>query len=157
MNQKTPCLQMLRWKLHVRTSVSPRKSPFIVFITPSILNKNGGDRLRKTSISSIFEEEILENCRFWEVQTSGFGLCIIYPNYLSCFKVVPEPGQRNSFSKRLFVPQNTAYIQSSLLQARYIIVQLLDGVANSPQNTSANTAAGLSIFQILVYLALTLG
>ena len=48
-------------------------------------------------------------------------------------------------------------IQSSLLQARYIIVQLLDGVANSPQNTSANTAAGLSIFQILVYLALTLG
>ena len=64
-------------------------------ITPSILNKNGGDRLRKMSISSIFEEEILENCRFWEVQTSGFGLCIIYPNYLSCFKVVPEPGQRN--------------------------------------------------------------
>ena len=108
MNQKTPCLQMLSWKLHVRTSVSPRKSPFIVFITPSILNKNGGDRLRKTSISSIFEEEILENCRFWEVQTSGFGLCIIYPNYLSCFKVVPEPGQRNSFSKRLFVPQNTS-------------------------------------------------
>jgi hypothetical protein len=42
-----------------------------------------------------FEEEILENCMFWEVQTSGFGLCIIYPNYLSCFKVVPEPGQRN--------------------------------------------------------------
>ena len=34
---------------------------------------------------------------------------MIYPNYLSCFKVVPEPGQRNSFSKRLFVPQNTAY------------------------------------------------
>jgi hypothetical protein len=88
-------LQMLSWKLHVRTSVSPRKSPFIVFITPSILNKNGGDRLRKMSISSIFEEEILENCWFWEVQTSGFGLCIIYPNYLSCFKVVPEPGQRN--------------------------------------------------------------
>jgi hypothetical protein len=84
-----------------------------VFITPSILNKNGGDRLRKTSISSIFEEEILQNCRFWEVQTSGFGLCIIYPNYLSCFKVVPEPGQRNSFSKRLFVPQNTAYIESN--------------------------------------------
>ena len=110
MNQKTPCLQMLSWKLHVRMSVSPRKLPFIVFITPSILNKNGGDRLRKTSISSIFEEEILENCRFWEVQTSGFGLCIIYPNYLSCFKVVPEPGQRNSFSKRLFVPQNTAYL-----------------------------------------------
>jgi hypothetical protein len=51
----------------------------ILFITPSILNKN----------------EILENCMFWEVQTSGFGLCIIYPNYLSCFKVVPEPGQRN--------------------------------------------------------------
>jgi hypothetical protein len=76
-------------------SMSPRKSPFIVFITPSILNKNGGDRLRKMSISSIFEEEILENCRFWEVQTNGFGLCIIYPNYLSCFKVVPEPGQRN--------------------------------------------------------------
>ena len=95
MNQKTPCLQMLSWKLHVRMSMSPRKSPFIVFITPSILNKNGGDRLRKMSISSIFEEEILENCRFWEVQTSGFGLCIIYPNYLSCFKVVPEPGQRN--------------------------------------------------------------
>jgi hypothetical protein len=95
MNQMTPCLQMLSWKLHVRTSVSPRKSPFIVFITPSILNKNGGDRLRKMSISSIFEEEILENCRFWEVQTSGFGLCIIYPNYLSCFKVVLEPGQRN--------------------------------------------------------------
>ena len=93
MNQKTPCLQMLSWKLHVRTSVSPRKSPFIVFITPSIPNKNGGDRLRKMSISSIFEEEILENCRFWEVPTSGFGLCI-----------------RNSFSKRLFVPQNTAYI-----------------------------------------------
>ena len=68
------------------------------------MNKNGGDRLGRTSISSIFEEEILENCRFWEVQTSGFGLCIIYPNYLSCFKVVPEPGQRNSFSKRLFVP-----------------------------------------------------
>jgi hypothetical protein len=38
-----------------------------VFITPSILNKNGGDRLRKMSISSIFEEEILEN--------SGFGKC----------------------------------------------------------------------------------
>jgi hypothetical protein len=110
MNQKTPCLQMLSWKLHVRKSMSPRKSAFRVFITPSILNKNGGDRLRKTSISSIFEEEILENCRFWKVQTSGFGLCIIYPNYLSCFKVVPEPGQRNSFSKRLFVPQNTAYI-----------------------------------------------
>ena len=55
----------------------------------------GGDRLRKMSISSIFDEEILENCRFWEVQTSGFGLCIIYPNYLSCFKVVPEPGQWN--------------------------------------------------------------
>ena len=86
---------MLSWKLHVRKSMSPRKSAFRVFITPSILNKNGGDRLRKTSISSIFEEEILENCRFWEVQTSGFGLCIIYPNYLSCFKVVPEPGQRN--------------------------------------------------------------
>jgi hypothetical protein len=119
MNQKTPCLQMLSWKLHVRTSVSPRKSPFIVFITPSILNKNGGDRLRKTSISSIFEEEILENCRFWEVQTSGFGLCIIYPNYLSCFKVVPEPGQRNSFSKRLFVPQNTAYIAWPLLRRKY--------------------------------------
>ena len=33
---------------------------------------------------------------------------MIYPNYLSCFKVVPEPWQRNSFSKRLFVPQNTA-------------------------------------------------
>ena len=108
MSQRTPCLQMLSWKLHVRTCVSPRKSPFIMFITPSILNKNGGDRLRKMSISSIFEEEILENCWFWEVQTSGFGLCIIYPNYLSCFKVVPEPGQRNSFSKRLFVPQNTA-------------------------------------------------
>ena len=46
------------------------KSPFIVFIT--II-------LRKMSISSIFEEEILEKCRFWEVQTSGFGLCIIYP------------------------------------------------------------------------------
>jgi hypothetical protein len=29
------------------------------------------------------------------VQTSGFGLCIIYTNYLSCFKVLPEPGQRN--------------------------------------------------------------
>ena len=111
MNQKTPCLQMLSWKLHVRMSMSPRKSPFIVFITPSFLNKNGGDRLRKMSISSIFEEEILENCRFWEVQTSGFGLCIIYSNYLSCFKVVPEPGQRNSFSKRLFVPQNTAFYQ----------------------------------------------
>jgi hypothetical protein len=66
-----------------------------VFITPSIPNKNGGDRLQKMSISSVFEEEILENCRFWEVQTSGFRLCIIYPNYLSCFKVVPEPGQRN--------------------------------------------------------------
>jgi hypothetical protein len=25
----------------------------------------------------------------------GFGLCIIYPNYLSCFKVVSEPRQRN--------------------------------------------------------------
>jgi hypothetical protein len=95
MNQKTPCLQMLSWKLHVRMSMSPRKSPFIVFITPSIPNKNGGDRLRKMSISSIFDDEILENCRFWEVQTSGFGLCIIYPNYLSCFKVVSEPGQRN--------------------------------------------------------------
>jgi hypothetical protein len=95
MNQKTPCLQMLSWKLHVRMSMSPRKSAFRVFITPSILNKNGGDRLRKTSISSIFEEEILENCRFWKVQTSGFKLSIIYPNYLSCFKVVPEPGQRN--------------------------------------------------------------
>jgi hypothetical protein len=95
MNQKTPCLQILSCKLHVRMSMSPRKSPIIVFITPSILNKNGGDRLRKMSISSIFEEEILENCRFWEVQTSGFGLCIIYPNYLSCFKAVPEPGQRN--------------------------------------------------------------
>jgi hypothetical protein len=86
---------MLSWKLHVRMSISPRKSPFIVFITPSILNKNGRDRLRKMSISLIFKEEILENCRFWEVQTSGFGLCIIYPNYLSCFKVVPEHGQRN--------------------------------------------------------------
>jgi hypothetical protein len=40
MSQKTPCLQMLSWKLHVRTSVSPRKLPLIVFITPSILNKN---------------------------------------------------------------------------------------------------------------------
>jgi hypothetical protein len=97
-------------------SVSPRKSPFIVFITPSIQNKNGGDRLRKMSISSIFEEEILENCRFWEVQTSGFGLSIIYPNYLSCFKVVPEPGQRNSFSKRLFVPQNTTVAQKCKTQ-----------------------------------------
>ena len=38
-------------------------------------------------------------------------------------------------------------IQSSLLQARYIIVQLLD----------ANTAAGYSKCQILVYLTLTLG
>jgi hypothetical protein len=47
--------------------MSPRKSAFRVFITPSILNKNGGDRLRKTSISSIFEEEILE--------TAGFGKC----------------------------------------------------------------------------------
>jgi hypothetical protein len=55
-------------------------------VTPSILNKNSGDQLRKTSISSIFEEEIHENCRFWEVQTSGFGLCIIYPNYLSISK-----------------------------------------------------------------------
>jgi hypothetical protein len=118
MNQKTPCLQMISWKLHVRMSMSPRKSAIRVFITPSILNKNGGDRLRKMSKSSIFEEEIFENCRFWEVQTSGFGLCIIYPNYLSCFKVVPEPGQRNSFSKRLFVPQNTAYFYCvSLLQS----------------------------------------
>jgi hypothetical protein len=55
-----------------------------------------------------FRRRNTRNCRFWEMQTSGFGLCIIYPNYLSCFKVVPEPGQRNSFSKRLFVPQNTA-------------------------------------------------
>jgi hypothetical protein len=58
---------MLSWKLHVRMSMSPRKSPFVVFITPSIPNKNGGDRLRKMSISSIFEEEILE--------TAGFGKC----------------------------------------------------------------------------------
>jgi hypothetical protein len=50
MNQKTPCLQMLNWKLHVRMSMSPRKSPFIVFITPSILNKNGGDRYIHTYI-----------------------------------------------------------------------------------------------------------
>jgi hypothetical protein len=66
-DQKTPCLQMLSWKLHVRMSVSPRKLPFIVFITPSIQNKNGGDRLRKTSISSIFEEEYSK--------TAGFGKC----------------------------------------------------------------------------------
>jgi hypothetical protein len=51
MNQKMPCLQMLSWKLHVRMSMSPQKSPFIVFITPGILNKNGGDRLRKMLIS----------------------------------------------------------------------------------------------------------
>jgi hypothetical protein len=38
---------------------------------------------------------------------------MIYPNYLSCFKVVPEPWQRSSFSRRLFVPQNTAYIMFS--------------------------------------------
>ena len=36
-------------------------------------------------------------------------------------------------------------IQSSLLQARDIIVQLLDGVANSPQNSSANTISTRAI------------
>ena len=36
-----------------------------------------------------------ENCRFVEVPTSEFGLFIIYPNFLSCFQLVPEGGQRN--------------------------------------------------------------
>jgi hypothetical protein len=50
------------------------------------------------------------------VQTSGFGLCMIYPNYLSCFKVVPEPpDQQNLFSKRLFMPQNTAYFSHNVI------------------------------------------
>ena len=43
-----------------------------------------------------------------EVPTSEFRLFIIYPNFLSCFQLVPEGGQRKSFSKRLFVPENTA-------------------------------------------------
>ena len=60
------------------------------------------------------------------MQTSGFGLCIIYPNYLSCFKVVSEPGQRNSFSKRLFEPQNTAYICPKLNAYKPSHIQVLD-------------------------------
>ena len=50
----------------------------------------------------------------WRCHTSEFGLFIIYPNFLSCFQLVPEGGQRKSFSKRFFVPENTAYIHVRL-------------------------------------------
>jgi hypothetical protein len=92
----------------LETSSKNEREPTKISIYSVYYTKYPEQKWLKMSISSIFEEEILENCRFWEVQTSEFGLCIIYPNYLSCFKVVPEPGQRNSFSKRVFMPQNTA-------------------------------------------------
>ena len=34
---------------------------------------------------------------FWEMPTSGFGFGISNATYLSGFKVVPEPWQRNNF------------------------------------------------------------
>jgi hypothetical protein len=109
MNQKTPCLQMLSWKLHVRMSMSPRKLPFSVYYT-----KYPEQKWRRSIAKDVdFFNFRRRNTRKLQVLGSanngGFRLCIIYPNYLSCFKVVPEPGQRNSFSKRLFVPQNTAF------------------------------------------------
>jgi hypothetical protein len=107
MSLKTPCLQMLIWKLHVRTSVSPRKSPFIVFITPSIKWRQSiakhvdflNFRRRNTRKLQVLGSA---NKRIWTLYNLS--------ELLSCSKVVPEPGQRNPFSKRPFVPQNTAYI-----------------------------------------------
>jgi hypothetical protein len=56
--------------------------------------------MRKMSISSIFEEEILENCRFWEVQTSGFGLFILFQS----------SARTRATELNDIVPQNTAYV-----------------------------------------------
>src|SRR6056300_688065 len=51
----------------------------------------------------------LKNSRFLEVTTSKFVFSELKTIYLAILKVLPGWGQRNSFSKHNFAPQNTDY------------------------------------------------